>query len=265
MPMRTRIRPWANASCASRAAPNAPGAVGKAMKKASPCVSTSAPPCRAQAALTTRRCSARASAYASDPSSWRSLVEPSTSVKRNVTVPVGRSFRATSEHGSSREAALGVGLITRPRERLRCLTEHRTGLLGLALGLAEDPPGLPDGAGPQPALPHTRDALRLGEERARPIQVADTRGGRGRARQIAHGTRFARVHLAQLLLGPAQNGDGVLWIRGCLDHRAKHSDQQVGDDVGAPGERLRSAEQSIGVVLAAATDRRLRDTLPRQR
>ena len=33
------------------------------------------------------------SAYASAPSSCRSFVEPSTSVKRKVTVPVGRSRR----------------------------------------------------------------------------------------------------------------------------------------------------------------------------
>jgi hypothetical protein len=36
---------------------------------------------------------ANAGAYLSGPSSCRSLVEPSTSVKRNVTVPVGRSGR----------------------------------------------------------------------------------------------------------------------------------------------------------------------------
>ena len=47
----------------------------------------------------TRRCSASASAYASAPSSCSSLVEPSTSVKRNVTVPVGRS-RARRDHAA---------------------------------------------------------------------------------------------------------------------------------------------------------------------
>ena len=41
-----------------------PGAVGKAKKKASPCVSTSTPPSAAQASRITRRCSASASAYA---------------------------------------------------------------------------------------------------------------------------------------------------------------------------------------------------------
>ncbi len=47
----------------------------------------------AQASRITRRCSARASAYASAPSSCSSFVEPSTSVKRKVTVPDGRSVR----------------------------------------------------------------------------------------------------------------------------------------------------------------------------
>jgi hypothetical protein len=45
-----------------------------------------------RASRSTRRCSAKASAYES-PSSCRSLVEPSMSVKRKVTVPLGRSSR----------------------------------------------------------------------------------------------------------------------------------------------------------------------------
>ena len=44
-----------------------------------------------QTSRTSARCSARASAYLSAPSSCSSLVEPSTSVKRKVTVPDGRS------------------------------------------------------------------------------------------------------------------------------------------------------------------------------
>jgi hypothetical protein len=39
---------------------------------------------------------ARAAAYSAAPSSCRSLVEPSTSVKRKVTVPEGRSRRTAS-------------------------------------------------------------------------------------------------------------------------------------------------------------------------
>src|SRR2546423_7103506 len=111
-----------------------------------------------------------------------------------------------SEHGSSRETALGVGLVTRPHERLRCLTEHRTGLLGLALGLAEDPPGLPDGAGPQSALPHTRDALRLSGICARAPKLPHTRGRPSRARRSPQNTGRARAPPAALPLAPAQKG-----------------------------------------------------------
>ena len=46
-----------------------------------------------QAARTILRCAESASSYASSPISSSSLVEPSTSVKRKVTVPVGRSGR----------------------------------------------------------------------------------------------------------------------------------------------------------------------------
>ena len=51
------------------------------------------PAVAAHASRITRRCSASASAYPSAPSSCSSFVEPSTSVKRKVTVPVGRSLR----------------------------------------------------------------------------------------------------------------------------------------------------------------------------
>ena len=71
------------------AASSAPVAVGNAAKNASPWVSTSTPPWRTNASRRSRRCSPSASAYAASPSSWRSFVEPSTSVNRNVTVPRG--------------------------------------------------------------------------------------------------------------------------------------------------------------------------------
>ena len=93
---RTRLafsRPDTRASVIAWAAVAAPGADANATKKAFPCVSTSTPPSPAHASRTTRRCSARASAYASAPSSRSSFVDPSTSVKRKVTVPVGRSDR----------------------------------------------------------------------------------------------------------------------------------------------------------------------------
>ena len=67
-------------------------AVGKAMKNASPCVSTSTPPCAAAASRTIRRCSASASAYRAGPSSCSRRVEPSMSVKSSVTVPSGSAL-----------------------------------------------------------------------------------------------------------------------------------------------------------------------------
>ena len=74
--------------------------VGKAKKNASPCVSTSTPAEPRTPRATMRRCSASASAYASAPSECSSRVEPSTSVKRKVTVPVGRSSRTRHDHPS---------------------------------------------------------------------------------------------------------------------------------------------------------------------
>ncbi len=50
-------------------------------------------------------CSASASAYASSPSSRRSRVDPSTSVKRKVTVPLGRSDLTRRDHLPSRSAS----------------------------------------------------------------------------------------------------------------------------------------------------------------
>ena len=97
-PMRKRIWRSASASVITCAAATAPPAVGNAKKKASPWVSTSTPFSAAHASRTTPRCSARASAYPSAPSSCRSLVEPSTSVKRKVTVPLGRSSRTRRDH-----------------------------------------------------------------------------------------------------------------------------------------------------------------------
>src|SRR3954453_3192858 len=73
------------------AAARAPSAAGKGRKKASPVVSTSTPPEEAHAERTTARWVARASAYPSAPSSSRRRVEPSMSLNRKVTVPVGRS------------------------------------------------------------------------------------------------------------------------------------------------------------------------------
>src|SRR5205823_14149392 len=86
-----------------------------------------------------------------------------------LTVPRLRPGALVAERGCSFEAAPGVGLIARARERLRCFAEHGACLLALALSLAEDPPRFPHRPGPQSTLPHTRNALRFGDERARPI------------------------------------------------------------------------------------------------
>src|SRR5438874_12770322 len=79
-----------------------------------------------------------------------------------LTVPRLRPGALVAERGCSFEAAPGVGLIARARERLRCFAEHGARLLALVLSLAEDPPSFPHGAGPQSPLPHTRNALRFG-------------------------------------------------------------------------------------------------------
>src|SRR5712691_2556889 len=102
MPMRTRIGPGASPSSASAAASSALGAVGKATKKASPCVSTSTPPWAPKDSRRMRRCSPSPCAYSSAPSSYKSLDEPSTSVKRKVTVPEGRSRRTGVNHARER-------------------------------------------------------------------------------------------------------------------------------------------------------------------
>ena len=70
---------------------SAPGAVGNATKKASPCVSTSTPPwapnaSRRMPAMLGERLRIRSGAQL-----VQQLVEPSTSVNRKVTVPEGRS------------------------------------------------------------------------------------------------------------------------------------------------------------------------------
>ena len=65
-----------------------------------------------------------------------------------LTVPRLRPDALVAERGCSFEAARGVGLIARPRERVRSFAEHRTCLLALALSLAEDPPSFPHRSGP---------------------------------------------------------------------------------------------------------------------
>src|SRR5205085_662207 len=62
---------------------------------------TSTPPCAAKTLRTTRLCSASAAAYPSAPSSCSNRVEPSTSVKSNVTVPAGSSRTIPSSRRST--------------------------------------------------------------------------------------------------------------------------------------------------------------------
>src|SRR5437762_7337147 len=76
------------------------------------------------------------------------------------------------------KAARSVCVIACARERLRRFAEHRARLLAVALSEAEDPPSFPHRAGPQPTLPHARDALRFGDERSRSIQFTGSRAGR---------------------------------------------------------------------------------------
>ncbi len=95
-PIRTRTGGPGDQSCAARprwaatAAPTAPAGLRNTAKKASPWVLTSTPPPSETARRMIAACSSRTAGYRS-PSSWRRLVEPSMSVNRKVTVPVGRS------------------------------------------------------------------------------------------------------------------------------------------------------------------------------
>src|SRR5215216_656356 len=94
--MRTRTAGPGDQSWAARprwaatAARTAPAGLAKATKKASPWVLTSTPPASATARRMIAACSSWTAAYRS-PSAWSRRVEPSMSVNRKVTVPVGRS------------------------------------------------------------------------------------------------------------------------------------------------------------------------------
>src|SRR5215211_5148473 len=94
MAMRTRSRlssswlPVCRARWAEMAASRASGAVGKAAQKASPTVLKTKPPRSSMASLRISSWRASTSDMASGLLS-QSLVEPSMSVKRKVTVPVG--------------------------------------------------------------------------------------------------------------------------------------------------------------------------------
>ena len=92
---RGRRRRRASRGPRGRAAPRRPPSTasrarGNAKKNASPCVSISTPPRSAKHSRISRRWSARSPSYRS-PSCLSSAVEPSMSLKTNVTVPLGRA------------------------------------------------------------------------------------------------------------------------------------------------------------------------------
>jgi hypothetical protein len=79
----------ASAACAVAAAFTAAAALPKTAKNESPLRSISIPPAASNASRSSRLCAASASLYRSRPSAFSSRVEPSMSVNRKVTVPVG--------------------------------------------------------------------------------------------------------------------------------------------------------------------------------
>src|SRR4051794_2239628 len=113
------------------AAARAPSAVGKARRKASPAVSTSTPPDAVHAERTTVRWVARAVAYRSSPSWSRRRVEPSMSLNRKVTVPVGRSVDMREDDApaaTSRHLRAGASVEV-PALRLFAFDDFERGLV----------------------------------------------------------------------------------------------------------------------------------------
>ena len=82
-----------SARCASAAAVTAAPASGKTANVASPSVRTIVPSCAATASRMCRWCLALTSSH-ERPSLRARTIEPSTSVRRKVTVPVGRVMSA---------------------------------------------------------------------------------------------------------------------------------------------------------------------------
>ena len=105
-------RPGASASVIACGAATAPVRSGNAKKKASPCVSTSTPPWRR---TPHGRCAGarRVPSRSLRPELVQQRVDPSTSVKRKVTVPVGRSGRMTVPGSWNRRSP-----TSRTRERV---------------------------------------------------------------------------------------------------------------------------------------------------
>src|SRR5919197_3709530 len=136
MPIRTRTSLAsghscvASARCASIAVFAASSARRKAKRNESPWLWTSAPRRSCAAVRRIRRCAARRSPYL-PPSLLRSCVEPSMSVKRKVTVPVGRLdartinplYRAAVHRQrllGARRAAGSAAFLARPQTLVVC-------------------------------------------------------------------------------------------------------------------------------------------------
>ena len=109
-PTRTLIGPATSISVKAEAASSAPGAVGNAKKKASPCVSTSTPPSAAHASRMTRRCSASASAYGLGAELVQQLRRP-LDVGEQEGHRAGWKLRP--HRGPNHEAVAARGLVTR--------------------------------------------------------------------------------------------------------------------------------------------------------
>ena len=134
----SRSGPGAASRRARVVPPRPPGSrrprVGKATKNASPCVSTSRPPASAKTARRSRRCSASSAAYSALPSRASSSVDPSTSVNRKVTVPVGRpsverAGTARSSDGSCTRIAFSSRRSDGGRLEAELVPEHHARLV----------------------------------------------------------------------------------------------------------------------------------------
>src|SRR6188472_2691487 len=107
-------------------------AVRKATKWASPSDPNGTPPSAIAASATSRASVASSSPYAASPSSATRRVDPSMSVNRKVTVPVGRGG-GLADGSAAVTAAVASGAVVRRHvaEPRRDYPEHREGDAGL--------------------------------------------------------------------------------------------------------------------------------------
>ena len=100
-----------SARCASTTASSAAAASANTAKNPSPSTWSSWPPCAASAARISSRCRDRTGAQPEAPRAWTRRVEPSTSVNRNVTSPVGRTGVVIAGPGSGAGRGAGHGTL----------------------------------------------------------------------------------------------------------------------------------------------------------